>query len=1114
MLNMTRNKYYCMEKKLFFPLLLLLVIPNIVAAEYYIRDGGPTSGCGTSWSNACDDLNNFASLQRGETYWIADGNYAPYVFDDGLQGTTYITIKKATESNHGPGSGWQSSYGDGQAVFTEEIDFLSGYYLWDGVTGSGGDIDSYGFKIIHNGDCSTSDRHESINIPPMGSNGIVTKVTVSHTAMIQGGFNCGSGHQYQKCINGYARTSGESSGISISNNYMANAADTIFMVDTDDWIIEDNYIVDTWGLSTGVHGDVIQPQQSTNVIVRGNLFKHNDGILIGYHEMGNDNWDIYNNIIIDHINTHMIHETETNSATNTEYHHNMVFNSLCGGGFVDINQPGEAYNNLFYDTNNCFFTPSITHDYNAWISSTNTDSSEETNGIDISAPNPFIDSAAEDFRLKSDAPVIDQGYDSLSSMFNTDRNGITRPQGDGWDMGAYEHHEPKYVADHTVAKEDVIRSIPQEYIDYARNNFHIAYQHSSHGTHVSRGMYGLEQYKSGDEVLFAVEDEPGDTTNVLDFNEYLFDSEAGCIASYGVDAQDLTVGTRLQSGVCDFYTATQEYLSVNSDINVVMYSWCSITNAAINLVDDEGNPDYRDGVADDYIEAMEMLISQYPNMYFIFMTGHAEGSPFPGNEELARQRAQIITDFCDDSGYFCLDYYDIDTHDMDDNYWPDADDNGYSGTYGGNFYQDWQDAHSEGVDWFNNIRENSNTVFPGAHNTQHITANRKAYAMWWILARLAGYQGGGTPEPPPPECQDASDCTNLDCQIEICPSGSCIYTPESDGTIHGSEVCCSGTAYTGECCDDGDCSGGDICQNHVCTSAQPTCQSLGYVCCSTCQGTHYSDYDDDCASLLCCDSCQSSAPGEYISMWKFDGDLTDENGVNNGNPAGGAVEYDTGRSGQAISLDGTSDGSYVNADRDSSLSGMPQFTIAGWARKNTPDTGGVLLVKHVTYRIDIGASNINTYIFTTSGRNDLDDTNAPVQDTEWHHYALTYDGSAMRLYIDGDERTSSSGISGNIVDSSADRDLLFGKDPWGNTFNGLIDDVVIYNEVLDATEIQNLYTGQQQTYHRADDNPQDCIISTNELIAFMNRWRVSIADVPMREMMEAIELWKVGTGCP
>jgi hypothetical protein len=29
----------------------------------------------------------------------------------------------------------------------------------------------------------------------------------------------------------------------------------------------------------------------------------------------------------------------------------------------------------------------------------------------------------------------------------------------------------------------------------------------------------------------------------------------------------------------------------------------------------------------------------------------------------------------------------------------------------------------------------------GDHNSQHITANRKVYALWWILARIAGWEG-------------------------------------------------------------------------------------------------------------------------------------------------------------------------------------------------------------------------------------------------------------------------------------------------------------------------------------------------------------------------------------
>jgi hypothetical protein len=46
-----------------------------------------------------------------------------------------------------------------------------------------------------------------------------------------------------------------------------------------------------------------------------------------------------------------------------------------------------------------------------------------------------------------------------------------------------------FIASYQVAKEDILRSIPEEYINAARNNLHIAYQHTSHGTHVSKAFW-------------------------------------------------------------------------------------------------------------------------------------------------------------------------------------------------------------------------------------------------------------------------------------------------------------------------------------------------------------------------------------------------------------------------------------------------------------------------------------------------------------------------------------------------------------------------------------------------------------------------------------------------
>ena len=100
----------------------------------------------------------------------------------------------------------------------------------------------------------------------------------------------------------------------------------------------------------------------------------------------------------------------------------------------------------------------------------------------------------------------------------------------------------------------------------------------------------------------------------------------------------------------------------------------------------------------------------------------------------------MILNYCAENNFYCLDYYGIDTHDMDGNYWEDAGDDGNS-TTGGDFYLNWQNSHDLGEDYYENKVSPGGSVSYGAHNSQHITANRKAFAMWYILARIAGWDG-------------------------------------------------------------------------------------------------------------------------------------------------------------------------------------------------------------------------------------------------------------------------------------------------------------------------------------------------------------------------------------
>jgi len=287
------------------------------------------------------------------------------------------------------------------------------------------------------------------------------------------------------------------------------------------------------------------------------------------------------------------------------------------------------------------------------------------------------------------------------------------------------------IADYSIAKESVLRSIPKEYIDKARTTLHIAYQHTSHGTHVSRGLFGLPDYKNGDDALFGITNNAPEAGK-LDFHDYAISS----YAAPGESASDLSAN---ETG---FIQATRNFLDdeANDDINVIMWSWCNIAGH---------------DVATNYLPGMDALISEYGKggskigngagkrqypVTFIFMTGHANTGSNTGDGN-PKNQAELIIDHCLKNAYYCLDYYSIDTYDMGDNYWDDTGDNGNSNLYGGNFYIDWQNAHALGTDWYENKSSPGGSVEFGAHNSQHITANRKAYAMWWIMARIAGWNG-------------------------------------------------------------------------------------------------------------------------------------------------------------------------------------------------------------------------------------------------------------------------------------------------------------------------------------------------------------------------------------
>ena len=71
----------------------------------------------------------------------------------------------------------------------------------------------------------------------------------------------------------------------------------------------------------------------------------------------------------------------------------------------------------------------------------------------------------------------------------------------------------------------------------------------------------------------------------------------------------------------------------------------------------------------------------------------------------------------------------------------------------------------------------------------------------------------------------------------------------------------------------------------------------------------------------------------------------------------------------------------------------------------------------------------------------------------WTHLATTFDGTTLRLFVNG-VQTATQALSGNLrVSTGALR--IGGNAVWGEYFRGMIDEVRIYNRALDALAIQS-----------------------------------------------------------
>jgi hypothetical protein len=188
----------------------------------------------------------------------------------------------------------------------------------------------------------------------------------------------------------------------------------------------------------------------------------------------------------------------------------------------------------------------------------------------------------------------------------------------------------------------------------------------------------------------------------------------------------------------------------------------------------------------------------------------------------------------------------------------------------------------------------------------------------------------------------------------------------------------------------------------------------------------------------------------------FNNNITDLSGRGHVGAWQGVPSY-TGGIIQQAGVTGGANNSYVTLPHDDSLDGMNRITYAIWAKRAANNSAGGLIGKATVYSLSVDSANTvrATLVNQAENRVDLSASLGPV-DLGWHQYAVTYDGSRAALYVDGQPAGTQKSFTGNLY-RAIYQEFFLGKDPFGATFNGAIDEARLYSRALTAPDILDLY---------------------------------------------------------
>jgi hypothetical protein len=234
-----------------------------------------------------------------------------------------------------------------------------------------------------------------------------------------------------------------------------------------------------------------------------------------------------------------------------------------------------------------------------------------------------------------------------------------------------------------------------------------------------------------------------------------------------------------------------------------------------------------------------------------------------------------------------------------------------------------------------------------------------------------------------------------------------------------------------------------------------------------------------------------------VAHWRFDegggptayDDSTNNNdgtlnaGTLGSNTAVGQMWTAQGKIGAALECDGTDD--YVSVgDKSDWAFGTNPFTITLWAKWNSlaniesiigQSTGPGNVAKwalvqnmNTSYAYD---STKLTFMVYNAGESFAVWNWTPATGT-WYHIAITRSGTSFKLYVNGVQTGGTQTVTVTVPDVATDLRIGSDGEAW-NFFNGLIDDVRIYNYARTAAQILVDYNAGSAAHLGAGTDPNE-----------------------------------------